>query len=60
MRLLFPLPLPFPQSATAYALSAEFDPVLKQRMAFFSSNPSADTISRVQGASRTIRCAPTY
>lgn len=33
----------------AYAMNDEFSRVLHQQMEFFSSNPSADTLSRVQG-----------
>lgn len=35
--------------APAYAMNDEFSRVLHQQMEFFSSNPSADTLSRVRG-----------
>ena len=35
-------------SALAYAMNDEFSRVLHQQMEFFSSNPSADTLSRVR------------
>ncbi|KZV17367.1 hypothetical protein F511_23050 [Dorcoceras hygrometricum] len=35
--------------ASAYAMNDEFSRVLHQQMEFFSSNPSADTLNRVQG-----------
>lgn len=37
------------QFAPAYAMNDEFSRVLHQQMEFFSSNPSADTLSRVRG-----------
>ncbi|RDY01090.1 Vesicle-associated membrane protein 714, partial [Mucuna pruriens] len=40
--------------APAYAMNDEFSRVLHQQMEFFSSNPSADTLSRVRGEIRTI------
>ncbi|XP_068660741.1 vesicle-associated membrane protein 714-like isoform X2 [Aristolochia californica] len=36
-------------SAPAYAMNDEFCRVLHQQMEYFSSNPSADTLNRVQG-----------
>lgn len=39
----------------AYAMNDEFSRVLHQQMEFFSSNPSADTLSRVQGEVGEIR-----
>lgn len=36
-------------SALAYAMNDEFSRVLHQQMEFFSSNPSVDTLNRVQG-----------
>nr|GMD56084.1 vesicle-associated membrane protein 714 [Ipomoea batatas] len=35
--------------APAYAMNDEFSRVLHQQMEFYSSNPSADTFSRVRG-----------
>jgi len=35
--------------APAYAVNDEFSRVLHHQMEFFSSNPSADTLSRVRG-----------
>lgn len=35
--------------APAYAMNDEFSRVMHQQMEFFSSNPSADTLSRVRG-----------
>lgn len=35
--------------APAYAMNDEFSRVLHQQMEFFSSNPSADTLTRVRG-----------
>lgn len=34
--------------APAYAMNDEFSRVLHQQMEFFSSNPSADTLTRVR------------
>jgi hypothetical protein len=45
-------PCPAPPThtqAVAYEYSTEFGPVLAQRMAFFCSDPAADTINRVKG-----------
>ncbi|XP_020089260.1 vesicle-associated membrane protein 714 [Ananas comosus] len=36
-------------SALAYAMNDEFSRVLHQQMEFFSSNPSADTLTRLRG-----------
>eukprot|EP00262_Sarcandra_glabra_P010522 TRINITY_DN2580_c0_g1_i1.p1 TRINITY_DN2580_c0_g1~~TRINITY_DN2580_c0_g1_i1.p1 ORF type:complete len:170 (+),score=19.65 TRINITY_DN2580_c0_g1_i1:45-512(+) len=36
-------------SALAYSMNDEFSRVLHQQMEYFSSNPSADTINRLQG-----------
>ncbi len=36
------------QSAIAFSLNDTFSPVLRQRLEFYSSNPSADNIARVQ------------
>ncbi|KAJ4845139.1 hypothetical protein Tsubulata_018399 [Turnera subulata] len=41
--------------APAYAMNDEFSRVLHQQMEFFSSNPSADTLSRVRGEVGEIR-----
>ncbi|KAL6005334.1 hypothetical protein ACLOJK_005900 [Asimina triloba] len=41
-------------SALAYAMNDEFSRVLHQQMEFFSSNPNADTLSRIRGEMRTI------
>lgn len=35
--------------APAYAMNDEFSRVLHQQMEFFSSNPSADALTRVRG-----------
>ena len=37
------------QSAMAYQLDAAFKPYLRDRMAFFSNDKSADTINRLRG-----------
>ena len=37
------------QSAVAYQLDAAFKPYLRDRMAFFSNDKSADTINRLRG-----------
>lgn len=51
------------QFAPAYAMNDEFSRVLHQQMEFFSSNPSADTLSRVRGevgeaSISTVYCFP--
>lgn len=38
------------QSAAAYEYEAQFSPVLRERMHFWSHDPSADAINRVRGA----------
>jgi len=36
-------------NALAYAMNDEFSRVLHQQMEYFSSNPNADTLTRVRG-----------
>ena len=38
------------QGAKAYEYEAQFSPVLRERMHFWSHDPSADAINRVRGA----------
>jgi hypothetical protein len=42
-------------SALAFSLNESFVPILRQKMEFFSTNPNADNISRVQQQIDTVK-----
>eukprot|EP01035_Chromulina_nebulosa_P026774 gene26774-35095_t len=43
------------QTAIAFSMNESFSPVLKARIVYFNSNPSADTIGRVQSQIDTVK-----
>jgi vesicle-associated membrane protein 7 len=43
------------QSALAFSINDVFSPILRQRIEFYSTNPTADNISRVQAQIETVK-----